>query len=693
MNFNTILIDDLHARELPLRTALADLSHTLQELCCQVPEVVCGSAASLGGNQLLLGLVNGAGIRSMASLDVVELPALHTDGFWLHPVSTSSGKALLLAGGSIRGVCYGIYELNRRIRFARSLPSFFESRVVNPDLEWRMITEAFEVSGFPDVAKFPKPIVRPRSFDPMKPTDSAGYEPMDEAANLLRAGYNTFWVGNFSYAVDYDGFSPDLFPAGSERRSWLEERRSRLRENIRAAKAYHLNVCISSDVFVYPKGVEEKDREKLLEYALTTILTEYPEIDIVCTRYGENYSFFNPWFLGSGPHGHDEIARVTSLVRDVVVARFGRQYWCRTWWMENTNWHATPALYEEVSDNVKPDPGLAFSIKNTQTDFWRYNRFNPCIGKGKHPQILEYLCQDGYHLKGAIPYFEALRIASGAREISPGKNLDHAKNLGVKGAWGWLWADGWNGPYVQREEWVKANIHSFSRLCWDTRCNPRSLALEWASLEFRITLASKAAANLAEILLQSEELVLKTFYVHSYCKLHPGWLPHRNWMRDDVLGGIYSSYLEKELDAHEKAHGFKGHAFAPGTIQEMFSPETVEADCREKMEAVALAERAIGLIDEISCELPDQDQAAALRTTLEYQLYLVKTVAHYFCGAFRFLNGQKDQAIHHLKQWQAAWNYYCHEIPGKPGAPTPMVDGGMEKDCLDLLLRFGREIS
>ena len=61
-----------------------------------------------------------------------------------------------------------------------------------------------------------------------------------------RLGYNTFWVGNFSYAVDYDGFSPDLFPAGSERRHWLEERRSRLRENIRAAKAYHLNVCITS---------------------------------------------------------------------------------------------------------------------------------------------------------------------------------------------------------------------------------------------------------------------------------------------------------------------------------------------------------------------------------------------------------------------------------------------------------------
>jgi len=49
------------------------------------------------------------------------------------------------------------------------------------------------------------------------------------------------------------------------------------------------------------------------------------------------------------------------------------------------------------------------------------------------------------------------------------------------------------------------------------------------------------------------------------------------------------------------------------------------------------------------------------------------------------LNGQKDEAIQHVEQGRSAWNFYCNEIPGKPGAPTPMMDGRIEKRLLGFI--------
>ena len=65
-----------------------------------------------------------------------------------------------------------------------------------------------------------------------------------------------------------------------------------------------------------------------------------------------------------------------------------------------------------------------------------------------------------------------------------------------------------------------------------------------------------------------------------------------------------------------------------------------------------------------------------MRATLVYQLHLAETIAHYVCGAFRFLNQEYARAAEHLAAWGQAWQAF-NRAAEQPGAPTPMLDAGM----------------
>ncbi|MCP4371641.1 MAG: hypothetical protein GY797_26500, partial [Deltaproteobacteria bacterium] len=390
--------------------------------------------------------------------------------------------AITVTGGSVRGLCYGVYFLREQLLLGKEITSVRRK----PDFTFRMITQPFEVAGYPDVATLTKPIVRQQQFGPMRPFDGAGYNAEDEARNILRSGLNTIYLGSYSFASTYDkldqGKSDKVFPKGSKGRKWVEVRRNNFRKLIAAAEKYHLDVAVNSDIFAYPHAVNAKDKWKAMETSLTGILTDFPEIDYVLARFGENYTYWNPFFTGEGPENDDEMAKAIDKIHSIVVTKFGKKFMPRTWSMGNDCWHAKPSRYLNVIKNIKAKKDIYFSIKNTQTDFWRYNRFNPCIGIGDKLQAVEYLCQDGYNFKNAVPYYDVTRMARGGLEIDKSETgMKKAKELGVKHTWGWLTADGWCGPKLTREEWLKANLFGYTHLMWDVNEDPAELAQRWAA--------------------------------------------------------------------------------------------------------------------------------------------------------------------------------------------------------------------
>jgi len=129
----------------------------------------------------------------------------------------------------------------------------------------------------------------------------------------------------------------------------------------------------------------------VLASAFDELFSLYPRLAGLIFRYGENSP--GPYNVGNAPYDPadpiDTLALFVSFVRQQVVERHGRIAVIRTWDTSTTLFHANASFYAAVVDQVTPSPSLVFSIKHTMLDFWRRVRVNPCLGVGKHGQIVE----------------------------------------------------------------------------------------------------------------------------------------------------------------------------------------------------------------------------------------------------------------------------------------------------------------
>ncbi len=604
-------------------------------------------------------------------------PFLSEDGFIIKRINYNDKPLILISGNGVRGTSYGIFHFIERIKLDYSFAYGKIDIIKQPDMKIRMITQPFEAVGYPDLANLPKPITKniKREFDPMRPWEGLGYSPEDEARNILRTGLNTMWVGNFSFSTLYDNYDSTIFPESSEAGQWVRERKQKISELIDIANKYHLKTVASSDIFIYPKGQDPSKKWDLLDYSLNEFLTNFPDIDIITTRFGENYSYYNNFFVGEGldTKGIEEkFPKIIDFIHQIVSKKYNKIYMPRTWAVGNSNWGANTDRYNAVIDKVKAFDNIIFSVKNTRTDFWRYNLFNPVIGAGDKEQAMEFLCQDGYNFKNSIPYYDVIRMAKGPKELGGQGGMKYGYKAGIRTAWGWLSADGWCGPYIKREEWLGANIYGFSRLTWDVDSDPLVLAKEWAAIEFEVEYKSKVADVIAEILMLSEDLILKSRYFKNYSIKKEGWLPSNNWIRDELIGGGTNSNNKLSV----------GKSFPPGTIKSIFNSETIEEDILEKEEALAIMNTMLSKFADIKDQIPEKEKAMELYNTLLYGKYLIGTLRYYVSGMFRFYNGEYDKSETDLRKWKKYWDFYNSEIPKLPGTASLMLDGGMVDTCI-----------
>ena len=263
-------------------------------------------------------------------------------------------------------------------------------------------------------------------------------------------------------------------------------------------------------------------------------------------------------------------------------------------------------------------------------------------------------------------------MARGSKEIdSVETGMKRAKVLGINYTWGWLSADGWCGPYIKREEWLKANIFGYTHLMWDVNETPEELARRWACIEFNVSYNSKAASNIVDILLMSEDMILKSIYFKQFSLKHNGWVPALIWTRDDLLGGGEKSYKNPDCKYSNR----------PGKLKGIFDSEYVNEDCLEKQQALKIAEQMLVKFKEIERDLPDKKQADEVYNTLLSTRYLIATICYYINGIFRYYNGEYDKALKYLLLWKDTWYDYNNKISLLPGAPSPMLDGGMVETC------------
>ena len=464
-----------------------------------------------------------------------------------------------------------------------------------------------------------------------------------------------------------------------------EESWSRLRKACEEARQGGYTIAVESDELKFARPVWERllkefpDPTDTNRVDLTAegfwqvyrtkyreILSQLPkEVTAVMIRTGENYSFLNRAASGQTLCNYvafDEkyardMARTIEETRRLVVDESGRTLIWRTWDTGNEGFHANPDTFDRVMSKVKNHKGLLLSIKFCETDYWCYNRFNPCIGRGGYDILIEAQTSREYEGKSAFPNYMGFEHGAAFRR---------AADMGVvKGYWIWgLGVGGWGGPKIQNDVWYRMNYDTTRALARNPQLDPKQVLRDWCAKEF----GEAAAEGVAAAVAPSHECIRKAFYVERYARRNHGWLPNSGLMRDDIIMGT----LRQEY----WATGEMG--ILPMYHQVM--EEEREQVYAEKREASALARQMRETFEAqrkaIIAAKGERVYEEAL-TGFIYLEKLVKVMEHFVNGMFRYCywdevrtEDARREALVELEKWRAAWADYNLTVPRLPAAPT-----------------------
>ncbi|MBD5366176.1 MAG: hypothetical protein HDR82_04065 [Bacteroides sp.] len=403
------------------------------------------------------------------------------------------------------------------------------------------------------------------------PTRSAYLDP----GYLGSIGYDAkvfFLFDAAQFGIDWNDFDPGIFEPGTPAAEWVQVHADSITAGYDAAKKAGLDVYCMLDMLVLPRTLVEKRSDLItdsdgkidisrpytqlcIRHMIRSMFERFPQLDGLVIRTGETYLHDAPYHVGNHPvrRGMDDHITLINLLRDEVCDRLDKRLIYRTWDMGQL--HTIPHHYLAVTDSIEPHDNLYFSIKHTATDFWRMGiqayspsvdtfdtywldesgkygmPFNPCLGKGRHKQIVEVQCQREYEGKGAHPNYVAHGVIDGYSELGsqPGlKSLSDLDATGMlHGVWTWSRGGGWGGPYIPNEFWIDLNARVMAM--WAN--NPSLTEEECFN---RVALAkgvpSDKLADFRRLCLLTEDGVLKGQY-----SAYGG--TYVNWTRDDSMTG------------------------------------------------------------------------------------------------------------------------------------------------------------
>jgi hypothetical protein len=359
----------------------------------------------------------------------------------------------------------------------------------------------------------------------------ARYEtPYEDPAVIRQMGYNGkvyFLFDSPTLAVDWQSVDPDVFPAGSPGRAWVDKAAARIDAEHTAAKAQGLAVYAMSDLILLPKKLVEKhnlgdtfgdpknpETEKYLRLLIAQVFERFPRLDGLVVRIGETYLHDAPFHRGKIDHNqHTEktIIPLAQILRDEICVKRKKQLVFRTWISFDTH---LPS-YLRVSDAIEPHPNLVFGVKHCENDFHRGNAFSKIIGQGRHPQLIEVQCAREYEGKGAYPNYIVHGVVNGFEEHLLALPPERLRSIGefarqsplYAGLWTWTRGGGWAGPYIKNELWCDLNAAILARWALDPKQDEAALFQSYAT--HKLGLDETDAKKFRRLALLSADAVLR----------------------------------------------------------------------------------------------------------------------------------------------------------------------------------------
>lgn len=376
--------------------------------------------------------------------------------------------------------------------------------------------------------------------------------------------------------VTFDAFDPEIFPAGSKERAWVEDNARQLDILIRSMKAADLPCYPFTDFIVLPKRLVEKYRseicdekgrvdisrpktKEIVRVLIDEIFKRFPDLGGLTLRHGETYLHDVPFHTGGNPilHGPDSHVELINLLREEICVKRNKVLIYRTWDLDAEGFHNNPKYYLSVTDRVEPHPNLFFSIKHQWGDYHRLQRFNPCLGIGKHRQIVEVQAQLEAYGKGSYPYYNGQGVIEGWEEYAGQSGMkglrDFVANPLFAGVWTWSRGGGWKGPYIPNEFWCEMNTYVVAKWAQNPTRTEEDVFNEFATKIAGIKDAQNLA-RLRKIALLSAAAVLRSqnSLVH---KLNVWWNRDEYFgdltkeLADVVRAGQTDAFLKEKVEA------------------------------------------------------------------------------------------------------------------------------------------------
>lgn len=425
----------------------------------------------------------------------------------------------------------------------------------------------------------------------------------NENDKLKEFGYDAkvfFLFDAAQFGIDWKILNPDILPTGSKEYEWMMDKRSSITAKYDAASEAGLKVYCMLDMIVLPRKMTEMYGDSLLndkgkidiqrpftQHCVRLLMRQmfdmFPQLSGLIIRTGETYLNDAPYYQGNNPMQTDVVrdhVTLINLLREEVCERLNKDIFYRTW--DFGQFHSLPRVYEAVTNLIEPHEHLYFSIKHTMTDFWRGaiteksdydkmntywisetskmgNPFNPCIGIGRHKQIIEVQCQREYEGKAVHPNYIAAGVINGFSEYKQADMphpycLNDLKNNDlVRGIWTWSRGGGWGGPYLTNEFWVELNAYVVSQWSKNRDKSEYEILTDFAKLK---GLKESDIPKFHELCMLSLDGVL----MGQYSKYGNAWV---NWTRDNscfdstqrafikdiVKRGEQKKYLKEKLKA------------------------------------------------------------------------------------------------------------------------------------------------
>ncbi|HVX84009.1 MAG TPA: hypothetical protein VH253_04260 [Phycisphaerae bacterium] len=439
-----------------------------------------------------------------------------------------------------------------------------------------------------------------------------------------------------------------------------------------------------------------------LQGQIRELFDRWPAAAGLILRTAEVYPEATPHMMGNPLHTPacpvcrsialpERLVAFITTVHDVLIGELDKLYIHRAWHPAIpglANMHDDPEVYRSIASRVPSSPNLAFSFKFTRGDFRQPGpassvaaagsvSFNPCLLADARPKWIEFQCEREYEGKGAFPNYQAAswrELLAFLHDAIPAE--DFARRFSL---WGWSRGGGWGGPYVQREEWIDANVHALGALFVDPGAATSEIAAAWVARTFGVAESAAPTPALVELLERSAGVLRDLLYVDA--PVGGGNHTGRSWLKDDLL----------DVEALWSA---AGDIAAIG-------PHRAEEAVRQKAAALAGVDRLRQLFDIATPELPNKSQARDLANSLACLGSFAGAVVHLFTGFIRFHQwlryspsmGMPRESVgldaaDHLEHAQAHWQHHTQRHALLPGAPSVFQENTLwdrTNDCLEQL--------